>query len=209
MDKLFDLLNSKPITGSKDFNHPFKNTHEQREHLLKMLNIFKNMQVVETKIIDGKTELTDVTQHMEFLNGWKITINSLLQLWEDVQTPQYGLSTYRLCQVCLENLFGNFRNQNGNNVNPTPIQFLWAFMKLFCLNYFKHSEGSNCLEDLDEILTNLGDTTSPLTNAVLFLEKSPFNYSYLRLRTTEYRELDLTPKYTLTYVCGYLLKKMP
>jgi len=125
---------------------------------------------------------------------------------EDVQTPQYALCTYRLYQDCLENLFGNFRNQNGNNVNPTPIQFLWAFKKLFFLNYFKHSEGSNCLEDFDEILTNLGDTTSPLSNAVLFLEKSPFNYSYLKIGTTDYRDLDLTPRNALTYVCGYLLK---
>jgi len=151
---------------------------------------------VETKIIE----------HMKFLNGWQITINSLLQLWENVQTPQYVLFTYRL-KDCLENLFGNFRNQNGNNVNPTPIQFLWAFKNLFFLNYFKHSEGSNCLEYLDEILTNLGDTTSPLSNAVLFLEKSPFNYSYLKTGTTDYIELDLTPRNALTYVWGYLLKK--
>jgi len=165
------------------------------------------MQVVETKIIDGKTELIDVTQHMPFLNGWQITINSLLQLWKDVQTPQYALCTYRLCQDCLENLFGNFRNQNGNNVKPTPNQFLWAFKRLFFLNYFNYSEGSNCLDDLDEILTNFEDTTSPLSNAVLFLEKSPFNYSYLKIGTTDYRELDLTPRNAVTYVCGYLLKK--
>lgn len=164
MDKLFDLLNSKPKVGSKDFNRPFKNTQKQRDHLLKMLKFFKNIRVMETKIIDGKTELIDVTQRMKFLNGWQITINSLLQLWEDVQTPLYALCTYRLCQDCLENLFGSFRNQNGNNVNPTPIQFLWAFKKIFFLNYFKHSEGSNCLEDLDEILTNIGDTTFPLNN---------------------------------------------
>jgi len=68
-DKLFDLLNSKPKVGSKDFNRPFKNTQKQRDHLLKMLNIFKNKRVMETKIIDGKTELIDVTQRMKFLNG--------------------------------------------------------------------------------------------------------------------------------------------
>ncbi|KAF0707863.1 zinc finger MYM-type protein 6-like, partial [Aphis craccivora] len=115
---------------------------DDMDKLFDLLNL-KPKDVVETKIIE----------HMKFLNGWQITINSLLQLWEDVQTPQYVLFTYRL-KDCLENLFGNFRNQNGNN----------------------HSEGSNCLEYLDEILTNLGDTTSPLSNAVLFLEKSPFNY---------------------------------
>ena len=42
---------------------------------------------------------------------------------------------------------------------------------------------------------------------MLFPEKSPINYSSLKVGTTDYRELDLTPRNALTYVCGYLLKK--
>jgi len=45
-----------------------------------MVNIFKNMQVVETKIIGGKPELILITQRMKFFNGWQIKINSFLQL---------------------------------------------------------------------------------------------------------------------------------
>lgn len=69
MDKLYDQLNSKPKAGSKDFNRPLKNIHKQREHLLKMFNIFKNMLVMVTKIINRKTVLIDVTQRIKFLNG--------------------------------------------------------------------------------------------------------------------------------------------
>lgn len=96
-----------------------------------MLNVFRNMRVIETKIINGITTNTDVTQRMKFINGWKITIKLLLQLWDDIEKHQYVLYTYRLNQNCLENLFGNFRKQNGNNVNPTPIQFYWSFKKIF------------------------------------------------------------------------------
>lgn len=73
---------------------------------------------------------------MKFINGWQITFNALLQLWEDIKTPQYTLCTRCLNQNCIENLFGNFQNQNDNKINPTPIQFFWAFKKIFFLNYF-------------------------------------------------------------------------
>jgi len=104
---------------------------KQKNHLIMMLNVFRNMRVIETKIINGITTNTDVTQRMKFINGWKITIKLLLQLWDDIEKHQYVLYTYRLNQNCLENLFGNFRKQNGNNVNPTPIQFYWSFKKIF------------------------------------------------------------------------------
>jgi len=64
----------------------------------------------------------------------------------------YVLYTRCLNQDCLENLFCYFRQQHGNNLNPTPIEFSRSFKKIFCANYFKHSPGANCIEDLDEIL---------------------------------------------------------
>jgi len=111
-------------------------------------------------------------------------------LWDDMtKTPNFVLCTYRFNQDIIENLFGTFRNQNGNNVNPTPIQFLWAFKKIFFVNYFKHSEGSNCLEDMSEILTTIGQISPPLSNScVLFPDKSPFNFCNLKIGTTDYRE---------------------
>jgi len=69
MDKLFDLLNSKKKSGSKDFNRPFKNTAKQREHLLHMLEVFKNMRILDTKKVDGETVIIDVTKRIKFLNG--------------------------------------------------------------------------------------------------------------------------------------------
>jgi len=208
MDKLFDILNSKTKAASKKLNLPFKNTTDQRDHLIMMLDIFNNMRVLGTKIVDGNITYIDVSKRMKFISGWKITINSLLQLWDDIQTPGYTLCTYRVNQDDLENLFGNFRNQNGNNVNPTPIQFYWAFKKIFFLNYFKHSDGANCLEDLDEIFASIGDTTTPsLDSNLLFPENNEDSCNNLRVGTSDYRELEFTNRNALSYVSGYFIKK--
>jgi len=114
MDKLFDIFNSKKKAESKKLNLLSKNTTNQRDYLIMMLYIFNNMCVLDTKIVDGIITYNDVSKRMEFMIGWKITINSLLQLWDEIQT----LCTYRLNQDDLENLFATFRNQNGYNVNP-------------------------------------------------------------------------------------------
>jgi len=56
MDKLFDILNSRTKSASKVLNLPFKNTTNQRDHLLlliMMLDIFNNMRVMDTKIVNG------------------------------------------------------------------------------------------------------------------------------------------------------------
>lgn len=72
-----------------------------------MLENFKKMKVLETKIINEQLTINDVTKRIKFLNGWKIIISSLLKLWDDInKTPPYVLCTYRLNQDCLENLFG-------------------------------------------------------------------------------------------------------
>lgn len=111
-------------------------------------------------------------------------------------------------QDYLENLFGSFRNQIGNNVNPTPIQSLWTIKKTFSLNYFKHSDGSNCLDDLDEILTNIGEV-APALGSVKFLysEKTPFNENILKVGTVDYRNLCILARNALAYVSGYLIKQ--
>jgi len=115
-----------------------------------MLEVFKNMRVLDRYQESLWRNWNCVTKRMKFLNGWTITISSLLMLWGDItKTPNFVLCTYRFNHDIIENLFGTFQNKNGNN--HTPIQFLWASKKIFFVNYFKHSEGSNCLECLEDI----------------------------------------------------------
>lgn len=90
------------------------------------------------------------------MEGWQITIHSLLELYNHLKT-KYDFNfilTRRLNQDCLENFFGSVRQQHGNAVNPTPIQFCRAFKKLFLLK-FLHTEGMNSADDFGHLLTDL------------------------------------------------------
>ncbi|CAI6353833.1 unnamed protein product [Macrosiphum euphorbiae] len=137
MDKLFDIFNSSRRPTSKNFNRPFKQTKEQEDHFKYMHNFFTNL------IIISKKEQTDVTNRMKFINGWLISITGLLLLWKDLkstrplnQQENYVLYTARLNQDTIENLFCTITQQNGNNTNPTPYQYLFAFKKFFFTSLF-------------------------------------------------------------------------
>jgi len=65
-------------------------------------------------------------------------------------------------------LFGMFRNKNGNNRNPTTVQFYIAFRNLFCLNYFQYSPNANCIKDHD-ILCHLNYREVGIDQLLMFL----------------------------------------
>lgn len=206
MDKLFDIFNSCKVPNSKSFRRPFKNTSIQMEHLSMMISFFKKLKVI------SKISGTDVTSRMNFINGWLISINGLLKLWvslcESTTHPSdYVLFTNRLNQDCLENLFGMFRNKNGNNRNPTPVQFYIAFRNLFCLNYFQYSPNANCIKDLDDILCHMNSSEVGITNVVLPEPSPRGTYFNFKIGTVDYRHLNLPEKNALHYVCGYLYSK--
>ncbi|KAL1516170.1 hypothetical protein ABEB36_000089 [Hypothenemus hampei] len=79
-------------------------------------------------------------------------MNSLLALYDDIKLHTPFICTRNLNQDCLENMFGNIRMQGGNSTNPSPAHFQNCFKKIFCLNYFKHIEGANCIDDLNQLL---------------------------------------------------------
>ncbi|CAI6353718.1 unnamed protein product [Macrosiphum euphorbiae] len=203
MDKLFDIFNSYKAPNLKEFNKPFKNTESQINHLNKMAEVFRNMKVV------NKLNGSNITNRMNFINGWLITISSLKMLWYSLnptKNPNYVLYTRCLNQDCLENLFCYFRQQHGNNLNPTPIEFSRSFKKIFCANYFKHSPGANCIEDLDEIL----GSELPQCEKILNFEgsdKNLFKFKCINIGTVDYRQLDIPEQNALTYICGYLMRK--
>lgn len=93
-----------------------------------------------------------VTNKIKSIKCLKITINSLFSLWNRLsKTGHFNfLFTRRLNQDCLENSFANIRKQNGNCINPTPIQFERTFKKIITLNLF-HSGTENCEADFDKI----------------------------------------------------------
>lgn len=198
VDKLFDTLNSSHFS-SKEYNRPFMNSEKQRKFLIKMLDMFSEM-----KVYNNNKE--DITSKVKFIEGWIITINSVINLFEDLNTK--FLLTKRINQDCLENFFGSIRQKSGNNFNPTPIQFIYSFKKIFCLNYLTHTEGSNCIEDVDYILTYYKESEINLFNNVTEHTKTPevFN-EILSINPELYANMDIPEKNALNWVAGYFFKK--
>lgn len=197
LDKLFDMLNSYKMTDTKQFNKPFVGSELQISFLNEMYCFFDNTKVLQD---NGK----DITNTMKFINGWKLSIKAFLNLWELLKSKYKFIYTRRLNQDCLENFFGSLRQQAGNARNPTPIQCIQGFKKLFCLNYFQHSEGANCIEDFDKILISANPENIKVFQNVL-PEKSIF--SNLEIGVADYIELDLPEQNALNYVGGYLVRK--
>lgn len=212
MDKLFDIFNSSKRPAKKSYNRPFKGTDVQYSHLKYMESFFKELQVF------NKKSNLDVTKRMKFINGWLISISGLFRLWDSLKSNHndnnnYVLYTNRINQDCLENLFGSFRQHyNGNNINPSPIQLIWSFKRMFNLDYFSHSDNANCIDDLDLILKNIkcnpvnDDEDSMFKN--IFSDKPLFKFKNLiKIDSVDYRHLPLPEQNTFIYVCGYLMKK--
>ncbi|CAI6368536.1 unnamed protein product [Macrosiphum euphorbiae] len=215
MDKLFDIFNSRPIStevsnheGSKRYSLPFSNSSYQTDFLNLMFNYFENLEI--QKFDAEKNEWVNIARqyNIKFINGWLISIAGLNRLYQNLTNNSDSeidpICTYRTNQDKLENFFGTARIQNGNCINPTCIQFKRTFKKLFCLDYFEHSEGANCIQDLDDVLLSLEKT--PISEfKILFPEKNPIQIPLPITNITNYKQINLPEQNALTYICGYLI----
>ncbi len=215
MDKLFDIFNSRPNStevsnhdGSKRYSLPFSNSSYQKDFLNLMFNYFENLEIQKFDAV--KNEWVNIARHynIKFINGWLISIAGLNRLHQNLTNSSDSeidsICTNRLNQDKLENFFGTVRIQNGNCINPTCIQFKRTFKKLFCLDYFEHSEGANCIQDLDDVLLTLEKT--PISEIkVLFPEKNPIQIPLPIANINNYKQINIPEQNALTYICGYLI----
>lgn len=195
-DKLFDLLNSSNTGKAKKYNRAFRGEQYQIDFLNECFNFFDNLKIIDNA---GK----NITNRMKFINGMKITISGLKFLWNSVLSAIYKfVFTRRFNQDALENLNGAIRQQNGNCINPTAIQFQRSFKKLVCLKLF-HSGTENCEGDSDEILLSLNNLSIAKHEEPSVIEQS----SSPIILEQDYQKNDILEKNFETYVYGYLLKK--
>lgn len=140
------------------------------------------------------------------MNGWIITINSIIGLWNDLKSVGFDyLLTRRLNQDVIDCFFGEVRSSNGNALNPTPLQFVIAFKKLFFMNYTNIGTG-NCMQDCDNILLRFDNVVVP---AIPF-ENENYNNTFNDIEFHDF-ETDYLTKISesnvITYISGYLIKK--
>lgn len=198
MDNLFDLLNSSTFQGAKSFNRHFMGTEVQTKYLKDMLVFFESLIILKGD--------QNVTKRMKFNFGWRLSISAFLGMWDMLKSKNiHRVHTRRLNQDCLENFFGKIRQQSGNCRNPTPIQFQRAFKKMFGLSYLSNSEGTNCLDEFDKILSNI---TPDVIEKCHVLISGESNFKALKVGTRDYTNLEISEKNGFIYVAGYFLKKV-
>lgn len=214
MVKLFDIFNSSDKPNSNVFKLPFKNNSHQLDHLNKMTEMFKNMKVI------SKLNGSDMTQQINCLNGWLVSISGLQMLWNSLnnnQNKDYSLCTGSINQDCFKNLFGKYQQNHNDNTNPTPILFISAFKKIFWGEYFKRSLDMKSFEHLSYALQKLNEmnkiTSAPISEIFNLntitpdLTQSIFIFKPIKIGTVDYRQLNIPETNALIYVCGYLMKK--
>ncbi|CAK1583964.1 unnamed protein product [Parnassius mnemosyne] len=155
MDKLFDVLNSNNLYSTKPYNNPYRANELQRNLLLKAQNLLASL------IVRHKYTGKDVTTSIKFINAFSITINSIMQLYDDLKTESgindFYLLTRRLNNDDLEYFFSVIRQASGNCWEPTCVQFERAFRKSFLYQLFKLYNDLNCVDDFDNIISQYVD----------------------------------------------------
>ena len=102
-NKLFDVFNSRTMAGPNNFS---RGITAESNHV----SFLKECAMVGDCHPLGKSGV------LPCLEGWKMCINSLLQLWEFLENSHNlkFLLTNRLNQDCLDNFFSVIRNRGGH-----------------------------------------------------------------------------------------------
>lgn len=63
------------------------------------------------------------------------------------------------------------------------------------MNYFKHSDNANCLQDFDEILSEISDPTNTEVQNIMFPDKTTFKFkTSIPVASVDYCDLELLNK---------------
>ena len=150
-------------------------------------------------------------QKLPCLNGWKISIKSLLLLWADLSANHdfKFLLTNRLNQDCLENMFSVIRSRHRHGDNPDPHQFLAAFRHVV-VDKLLPSAASNCQTDIDKVLLDLASfsqVTAPSQS-----RESTLHDEHLSVSADEsnaVNTLNICTQNVVSYMGGYVLRTIP
>ena len=136
--------------------------------------------------------------------GFQLTINAVLQLWQDVGDVVKHLFTRRLSQDCVENFFGTIRMVNGQNDLPDPTKFRQAFRKCALNGFLTCGDSGNCEPDADRLLaivTSMAARCIPQATAAVTFTSSLPAPPILEIA------LDPVDENVMAYIAGYLVKK--
>lgn len=134
-DPLWDIVNTQRIRN--DLSNVFKsalNPQNQNE-VFSMLEKAKKY-ILSLTVKDPKTGRTISIVESKWKTGFRgfiVDIISITEMYTELVKQNRWINclpTYRISQDHLEMFFGKIRSMNGDNDNPTTVQFLSAYRKL-------------------------------------------------------------------------------
>ena len=155
IDNLFDCFNSRNFNCPKNLRRPIQ---ANSEHVQFLQDMKVWLAKIKAKTPEGKED-----KDLPCLKGWRLSINSLLGLWDDLNKNHKVkfLLTSRLNQDCVENLFSMIRGNSGHVDRPTAKQFRSFFRQALIQSIFTFSsESKNCIDDEDSVLLNMTKISS-------------------------------------------------
>ena len=198
-DQIFNVFNSNSLKCSQKFRHAIQKESGHVQFLKDALTFLDTIQLPSRR-------------KLPCLNGWKISINSLLALWADLNT-NHGfkfLLTNRLNQDCLENMFSIVRSRRGHGDNPDPHQFLAAFRQIVVDKLLLPSEASNCQADIDKVLLDLSSFSQvSAPSQIRGTTLSDENVSVGVDDSSALSTLNICTQNVASYMAGYLLRRVP
>ena len=200
-DELFDCFNSHALYGKREVSGAITSTSMHVGFLKEKL---KWIRTIRCRNRNGK---------LPCLDGWQLSINSVIQLWEDLSV-NCGVSfliTSRLNQDPLENLFSVIRSKGGHRSNPDPREFRSAITQTMVDNILLTAESSNCKADVDTFLFSLGNIASkgsPAAMRTRMEQDVPTNLRPLLKTPPALPALSVPEANTLVFISGYVAMKL-
>ena len=203
MDQLFNVFNSSKKTGSKKMGHVLTSGSSHFQFLIDVQEYLKS--------------LSSPCKKLPCLEGWKLDINSLNLLWDDLH-KNYGVKfffTNRLNQDCAENLFSMVRGKGGNRDNPDACQFRSALCQIMVDHVLLTSKSQNCEVDIDTFMFSLKSlsTMQPVNNIPVEIDgvsnnNIPESVSSLMSVFMPQSVLSIEEENILVYIAGYICRKI-
>ena len=201
MDKLFNCFNSRNFSNKAPMAHAFSASSGHVAFLQHACEDFKRLRC------------KNKTGSLPCLTGWQLSINCLLQLWDDLSSNEQVsyLLTSRLNQDCLENLFSVIRGKGGHRTNPTPREFRASIKQTMVDAILVTGEGKNCQEDVDTFLFSFEHIASQGAPSIIkrrVQQDLPLNMRPLLQVCVDQILFTVPEQNIMTYISGYVARKL-
>ena len=191
-DQLFNAFNSASFKSTHKYKGALNDKSGHIPFLQSCLRFLSKVRTGENSVIPCIT-------------GWQISIQSLLQLWNELQNVGFKyLLTNRLNQDCLENLFSAIRFKGGFRDNTDAQQFRAAFRHVMVDQLFVHSTTANCQFDTDKMLEISNITIEQKKGKQTNEDSLPVQPVLVAVPAP-----SLPKRNVVAYMTGYLIKRYP